>query len=387
MHQNASLAWTDSIILNTFMDNPSIKVMHSLKKVLISGLILCGSHVAIAQDSVQIRYEKSLYKLGKVMEADGVVKHRFSFTNLGTQAVEIDRVEVSCGCTAPSWSQGAIAGGQKGYVDVNFDPHNRPGPFDKSLTVHYKQSQLTSVLTIKGFVVPRPESVEAEFPLQIGDLRFKQRFLNLGNVSSRGLYAKSFEVYNSSSNILVFQDHMEGPDHITITFEPYTLKPKSRGLMWVHYDVAAKDDLGYFREDVAIFTYESKEPRKDLVITTTLMDLPKATTGDQPQAYFSETIQDFGIKQQGDTVFVNYPLHNKGQLPLEIKKAFPSCNCVRVSVDDTTVAAGDSTQIKAMFLTHQRLGNQHKTITVFSNDPQQPVMVLTLKGLLRGPRD
>ena len=355
--------------------------------LIILVTVMLANVPLLAQDSVKVQYEQSLYKLGKVMEAEGVVKHRFNFTNTGSQALEIDRIEVSCGCTSPSWSEGLISAGNRGFVEVNFDPHNRPGPFEKSLIVHYKGSKLTSILTIKGFVVPRPESVDAEFPLLIGDLRFKQRFLNLGNVSSKGLFAKSFEVYNSSSNILVFQDHMEGPDHITITFEPYTLKPNSRGLMWVHYDVAAKNDLGYFREDVAIFTYESETPRKDLVVTTTLMDLPKAKGGDQPQAYFEESIVDFGIKQQGDTVSVSFPLHNQGQLPLEIKKAFPSCNCLQVAVTDTRIEPGDSTQIRAVFYSHQRLGNQHKTITVFTNDPQLPVMVLTLKGLLRGPRD
>jgi hypothetical protein len=68
---------------------------------------------------------------------------------------------------------------------------------------------------------------------------------------------------------MVFSDDMEGPNHITITFEPYTLKPGASGKMWVHYDVGAKNDLGFFREDVTIFTYESEDTRKDFTVTAT----------------------------------------------------------------------------------------------------------------------
>ncbi len=354
--------------------------------ILFGMPLLCTGQQNI-KHNIKVEFESTQLQLGKVMETEGVVKHRFSFTNRGEGPLQVDRVEASCGCTSPSWSKDPIAVGSRGFVDVQFDPHNRPGPFNKSLVVYYKQSEATSSLSLEGFVVPKPKSLEVEFPLVIGDLRLKNRFMNLGNITSKGLYAQSFETYNDSKDILVFSDHMEGPDHITITFEPYTLKPGARGLLWVHYDVAAKKDLGYFRENVAIFTYESNQPRKDLVVTATLIDVPPSSGVEQPKVYFPEAILDFGIKQQGDTVEVSYSLRNRGQATLVVKKAQPSCNCLRVSLASSNIQPGDSTTIKAVFFTHDRLGNQHKTISVFTNDPVQPVYVLTLKGLLRGPRD
>jgi len=337
-----------------------------------------------AQDVQFLRQHKDF---GKIKEGDGLVVHRFEFKNKGGVRVRIDSVGSSCGCTVTEWSAADVAAGQNGYVEVKFDPRNRPGPFNKSITVLFKDKPQPYFLTVAGFVTPKPQNIEQEYPWSHGSLRLKNRFLNLGNIPNRGLASKSFEVYNQGDKILVFSDEMQGPNHITITFEPYTLKPKSRGKLWVHYDVAAKGDLGYYREDVSIFTYEAQQARKDLVTSVTIMDLPSNNGTTAPDINISPRIRDFGIKQQGDSVRLEYTISNTGKDQLKINKAFSSCNCVQLQLKDKQVAPGKTTTLEVLFLTHQRLGNQQKHITVFSNDPNQPVTVLTLKGLLRGPRD
>ncbi len=358
-----------------------------MKRVTIFLFFILSLAPAFAQSPLKASFEGNVKDFGDVLEKYGTITHRFDFLNSGSDGLQIDSVKTSCGCTVTHWSAGIIEPNAKGYVEVTFNPHNRPGVFDKTMVVHYKNTTTTSSLNIRGFVISTPASIEQEFPFAVGKLRLKSKYLNLGNIPKRKLFSKSFEVYNSGNDILVFSDVMEGPNHLTITFEPYTLKPKTTGKLWVHYDVAAKNDLGYFREDAAIFTYEIADQRKDLIITSTLMDLPMKTGGNQATINIPKTIQDFGIKQQDDTVNVKYIIQNIGKSTLEIKKAFSSCNCMRVQLASTSIKPGGTTELRAMFLTHQRVGKQQKAITLFTNDPNQPVSVLTLKGLLRGPRD
>ena len=335
----------------------------------------------------EVQFGPQQKDFGKIGEAQGVVQHLFEFTNQGGEPVQIDSVGTSCGCTATRFSNGPVAAGASGFVEVQFDPNNRPGPFDKSVVVKFTGKERLYYLNITGFVTPKPASIPQEFPVVVGHLRMKNRFLNLGNVDNRGMASKSFEVYNQGDEILVFSDEMEGPNHVTITFEPYTLKPHSRGKLWVHYDVAAKGDLGYFREDVSIFTYEGQQRRKDLITSVTIMDVPARPKTSAPSIGFDKRIMDFGIKKQGDTVRIRYRINNTGKDILKINKAFSSCNCVQLQLQDQQVAAGASTNLDVVFYTDQRLGNQQKNITIFSSDPRQPVSVLTLKGLLRGPRN
>ena len=354
---------------------------------LLLVLVLLTTLTLHAQPTQFVSFEQQIADLGTIVDNQGVINSKFEFKNISDSPLAIDKVTTSCGCTSTNWSNISISAGEQGFVDIQFDPYNRPGPFEKYATVHFKDQSDSIVLKIKGFVEPASESIEDEFPLKMGNLRAKVKFMDLGTITRKALFSKSFEVYNESSQILVFSDDMKGPNHITITFEPYTLKPKSKGKIWVHYDVSAKNDLGFFREDISIFTYEQKDAQKDFTITATLLDIPVQKTASSPKIYFDKTQIDFGIKQQGDTVTVQYPVHNRGKTKLELKKIFGNCNCIRAQVGKDQLKPGESTNINVMFLTHDRLGNQEKTVTVFTDDPQTPVAILTLKGRLRGPRN
>ncbi len=355
--------------------------------IIFSVLSLLLAGPIFAQPGNGIEFVQDVKDFGKIQESDGVVSYRFEFINSTAKPLVVKQVQSSCGCTSPDWTKEPIQPGGNGYVDIKFDPHNRPGPFDKTLKVSFVDNNAEVQLRIIGFVVPSPSSIEEEFPISVGKLRIKNRFLNLGNISAERMYSKSFDIYNQGDSSLFFSDEIVGGDHVTIAFEPFTLPPKSRGKLWVHYDVKQKGDLGYFREDITVFTDEPTEARKNLVITVTIMDTPTAKVDTGPRIMVSETMKDFGIKQQGDTVSVVYQLQNQGNRKLQIRKAFTSCNCIRVQVDDDQIGPGKVGEIRVTFLTHQRVGNQQKSVTVFTNDPAQPVTVLSLKGLLRGPKD
>ncbi len=355
---------------------------------LIFIFILLSTAITIkAQQLEVVSFEEPIAELGTIIDDQGVVSHRFTFTNLTSGLLQVEKVTTSCGCTSTNWSTGPISAGEEGFIEIQFDPYNRPGPFEKNAVVHYKEQPDPLILRIKGFVEPASESVAEHYPLKMGALRTKQKFLDLGTITKKSLYSQSFEVYNDSDQILVFSDDMEGPNHITVTFEPYTLKPKSKGKVWVHYDVRAKNDLGFFREDIAIFTYEQEDARKDFSVTATLLDIPTEMNSKSPRVYFTKTEIDFGVKQQGDTVNVQFPIKNQGQSALRLKKVFGSCNCIRINLETDLLNPGESTNIAVRFLTKDRLGNQKKTVTIFTDDPQQPVAILTLKGRLRGPRN
>jgi len=64
-------------------------------------------------------------------------------------------------------------------------------------------------------------------------------------------------------------------------------------------------------------------------VTATLLDLPNERNTESPKIYFSKTIIDFGVKQQGDTVDVQFSVQNLGKSVLQLKKVFGNCNCIR----------------------------------------------------------
>jgi hypothetical protein len=89
---------------------------------------------------------------------------------------------------------------------------------------------------------------------------------------------------------------------------------------------------------------------------------------------------DFGEKDNSLTVECSFELRNEGDTTLEIIRARPSCGCTVADISDNMVPPGGKATIAAKLNLTGRRGKQHKTITVESNDPAQPRLVLVMEG-------
>ncbi|MDZ7740844.1 MAG: DUF1573 domain-containing protein [Bacteroidota bacterium] len=76
----------------------------------------------------------------------------FTFTNKGQKPLVLSNVRASCGCTVPQWPREPVAPGEKGEIKVKYNT-NRPGSFNKSITVNSNAANSMVRLRIKGQVV------------------------------------------------------------------------------------------------------------------------------------------------------------------------------------------------------------------------------------------
>jgi hypothetical protein len=75
-----------------------------------------------------------------------------------------------------------------------------------------------------------------------------------------------------------------------------------------------------------------------------------------------------------------FKYENKGETPVHFKAVRPSCGCTTAALPKNDVAPGEKGEITATFNIGDRTGMQTKTITVETDDPQKPTIVLTLKA-------
>ena len=92
----------------------------------------------------------------------------------------------------------------------------------------------------------------------------------------------------------------------------------------------------------------------------------------------AETVKDVGKVRKGDKVEIEFELANQGDGPLKIKEAQPSCGCTVASFDKE-IAPGKSGKVRAVLATDSFDGPIAKHVTVLSNDPDSPRLVLTIK--------
>ena len=96
---------------------------------------------------------------------------------------------------------------------------------------------------------------------------------------------------------------------------------------------------------------------------------------------FATKVHDFGtVTEEDQTASYNFTFKNTGDAPLVINKAVASCGCTTPVYPKEPIAAGASASIKVTYNTVGRPGAFHKTITVYSNDMNNPNMVLTITG-------
>lgn len=143
-----------------------------MKKVFLSFAILAATFgAANAQEKTQtistqpakastlspenVSFKAESFDFGTVPEGPAA-EHVFTFTNTGKEPVVIERVQPSCGCTAPDWTKEPIAPGKTGMVKATYGTQGRPGHFEKNMTVFTNAG--TKMVSFKGTVEKAPET-------------------------------------------------------------------------------------------------------------------------------------------------------------------------------------------------------------------------------------
>lgn len=93
------------------------------------------------------------YDFGKIPQGKPVT-HEFELINTGNEALVIENVQASCGCTTPEWTKDAIPAGGVKKIKVGYNAA-LAGKFEKAITVFYSGG-LTKQFFIKGEVWQAP---------------------------------------------------------------------------------------------------------------------------------------------------------------------------------------------------------------------------------------
>ena len=129
--------------------------MKRIAQLLLVFALFIAANSVMAQGKADIVFEKQTHDFGSFLESDGVQTTTFKFTNKGEAPLVLSNVRASCGCTTPKWTREPVAPGKSGEIQVSYNPKNRPGSFNKSVTVTSNAAVATVVLRITGKVAPR----------------------------------------------------------------------------------------------------------------------------------------------------------------------------------------------------------------------------------------
>jgi hypothetical protein len=126
----------------------------NIKKLLILFTLILGVSVATNAQTkpAEFKFDKELHDFGKI-PLNKAATVEFKFTNVGDQPLILTKVETTCGCTVPEYTQTPVKKGESGVIKVTYNPTGAAMPFSKSITITSNAKTTTKVLYIKGETV------------------------------------------------------------------------------------------------------------------------------------------------------------------------------------------------------------------------------------------
>ncbi|MBM80700.1 MAG: hypothetical protein CMJ78_08920 [Planctomycetaceae bacterium] len=105
-------------------------------------------------------------------------------------------------------------------------------------------------------------------------------------------------------------------------------------------------------------------------------------TGPHPSASFDSTEHVFGTMHQGQEGEHSFIVTNEGEAPLQLvaRQEDTTCQCTVGSVGKNGLAPGESTEITLTWKIKSALAKFHHSAKLRTNDPNQPTVVLHIKG-------
>ena len=354
-----------------------------MKKVCLIISTLTLSVSLMAQPIMKL--SQTEHNFGTFKEEAGRQTHEFLVTNSGNAPLVIQNIVASCGCTTPEWTKQPIPPGGKGKITAIYDPQNRPGAFNKTLSVYTNSKPEVVVLSIKGEVIPREKTVEELYIFPVGSVRFESNHLAFTNVKKTEKKIRVMQVINPSKEPVKIEFESL-PAHLSLKANPETLKPGQKGIIEGTYDATKNTGWGNVSDMVKVKLNGVTQENVFYYISANLVEdfssLSKADLENAPVFKLASTTVDLGKIPGSTAKEVEFNFTNAGKRDLIIRHVRSTCGCTAVQQgpQGTGIKPGQSSSIKATFNSGSYKGRVTKAIYVYTNDPKNSEVVLMLNA-------
>jgi hypothetical protein len=346
-------------------------------------LLVAGLNFAVAQNRATIKFDSLEHNFGTFNEEQGNVSYNFNFKNTGDAPLIVSYVRSSCGCTTPEWTREPVAPGGKGFIRVTYNPRNRPGNFTKTISISSNATNPMVVLKINGKVIPRVKTPEELYPREVGLISMRTNHLAFVQIKDDEVRTDSLEFINLGDKPVSI-GIKQAPSYLKVNVEPETVQPGKKGHFVITYDATKKKEYGFVIDRVYLTENGESNYNYSIGVSATIVeDFSKLTPqqlANAPKVNFDERVFNFGEISEGQKVDHVFKITNTGKENLIIRRVRASCGCTAVTPAKTVIEPGNSTELKVEFNSRGKRGRQNKSITVITNDPDQPTTILRVTG-------
>lgn len=348
-------------------------------------IVALGFTLNAQQAQSKMQLVETEHDFGKFREEAGRQTYDFLVTNVGSDPLVIQNIVASCGCTTPEWTRSPIPAGGKGKITAIYDPRDRPGPFNKTLSVYSNSKPEVVVLTIKGEVVPREKTVEELFTFPVGTVRFESNHLAFTNIKKTEKKIRVMQLVNPSDKDAKVE-FINLPPHLSIKATPEILKPGQKGMIEGTFDATKNAGWGNVSDMVKVKVNDVVQENVFYYVSANLVEdfssLSREDLLNAPVFRIPSTTFDLGRIKGSTQNDVEFKFQNNGKRDLVIRHIRSTCGCTAVQQGNQGIGIkpGETSSIKAAFNSGSYSGKVTKAIYVYTNDPKNSEIVLMINA-------
>lgn len=231
--------------------------------------------------------------------------------------------------------------------------------------------------------------IKYNYPLVIGNIGFATDSMDIviGNVPRGEVFIFEIDIYNFSNEPVKFTNGKSN-HFVTQKFEPELLMPLMSGRMIVEFTADIELNIGEFHAEISIISSDKKNPYKFLNLLANIEEsiagsLDQNLFDSVPYMVFDHYNYDYGHLVRGKNLYHTFLISNEGALPLYITEIELPKGIKVVDRPNHPILHGEKAILRIRINTHGRVGVQHQSVLVHSNDPAAPLVILGIHGSVR----
>lgn len=360
-----------------------------MQKITLLRSLLTALMIAVffpTQSWGEIRWLEKDYDFGLMKEIAGAKTGTARFVNIGPGPTYIRNVRPSCGCTGAEFTEGIIEEGDTAVITFTYNPAGRPGKFDKTIKTFVGEDNKMHVIHIRGTVIGSPETLSANFPYELGPLRYSDRVIPAGNVT----YGQTRHYFVSLTNQTAdsIRPTVASANAAVATYiSPEVIAPGDLGTVAVTLTTRDESELGPHDYAIRLVSDadaqfpEETELTLKVNIEPDLQSLDGVTLENAPQLSVSPDVIEAGRVKAGQPLTVRFTVRNAGGSTLMLRRIYSPRGGVTAKRYPTRLEPGKKGEAEITISPELTVaGTLRVPVEISSNDPLHPVTEIRVVG-------
>ena len=291
---------------------------------LTLAVLLCAPLTGRAWETLcpGVSVDRTVYDFGDIVLNSGPASCTFTLRNDSAQALLIDRVTTSCGCTSAQWTTRPIQPGQSGSISVTYKNDEGAFPFDKSISVYLSCNERACILKVRGVCHEKPVVLEEAYSQRIGGkLGVKSLDIKGGVLEQGGQRSECFLIANLTDKPVTL-DFSNTPRQVKVRNLPLTIP--ARQTTRVDFCISGDEKLWGKNHYFLTPVIDGRPAQECLGIwAVTQMSTSRLRPEEKrsgPRISFKQSTYAFGKAKKGQIRECTFSFSNNGKAPLTIYK-------------------------------------------------------------------